>query len=317
MAAVPHSRGFSLPSICAVASAASGQLGAHFRRTSGTGYPSGKTGAFAIATVSAFISCKLRSCSGHQRLARRITAMAATQVDAHLNARIEEMIVLNPVIIFSKETCPFCDKAKNALKGSGLNFEVVELDNLRGGMDEKVMDVLAAITGGRTVPRVFIGGKFIGGGDDTAALAASGELKKLGSDAIGAYKQSLEGKGSFQFEKSSDEWRSMLDDKTFRILRQRGTEGPRSHAYDKFLPKVGHFSCAGCELPLYSATSKFASSCGWPVFNKCYSSELGQHVLGRPDGTGSLEIVCTRCGGHLGHVFYDAESAENPNGERH
>merc|ERR1712217_822971 len=118
--------------------------------------------------------------------------------------------------------------------------------------------------------------------------------------------------------KSEEEWRKELSPELYHMLRQRGTERPGSHEYDQFYPKSGYFSCAGCGLPLYSASSKFKSSCGWPVFDKCYHSEdLGCHVGTRPDGTGYLEIVCPNCGGHLGHVFFDSHTAQNPNGERH
>jgi len=104
----------------------------------------------------------------------------------------------------------------------------------------------------------------------------------------------------------------------YRILRQRGTEMPHSHEYNQFQPETGYFACAGCGLPLFSAASKFQSNCGWPVFDKCFHSEdIGCHVATRPDGSGSLEILCPKCSGHLGHVFFDAFSEKNPNGERH
>jgi len=141
------------------------------------------------------------------------------------------------------------------------------------------------------------------------------ELAKLAEDV---HMRSIRGQESFQLQKSNADWQTELGSEKFKILRLRGTEAPGSHPYDQFLPETGHFSCAGCGLPLYSAASKFASQCGWPVFDKVYESgDVGQHVRGRPDGSGSLEIICTRCGGHLGHVFYDSVTATNPNGERH
>jgi peptide-methionine (R)-S-oxide reductase len=228
------------------------------------------------------------------------------------------MAALKPVMVFSKSWCPFCDKAKQALKDSGVDYALLELDNLGEQTEGQIQDCLATITGARTVPQVFVGGKCIGGGTDTVALAASGELQKLVESANAKYKEALKGQGTFKTEKSDEDWQSELDPQAFRILRRRGTEPPGSHPYDKMLPEKGHFGCAGCGTPLYSASSKFASNCGWPVFKQVYESpELGQHVIGRPDGTGSLEIVCANCGSHLGHVFYDAVSESNPNGERH
>ncbi|XP_065830881.1 uncharacterized protein [Oscarella lobularis] len=88
------------------------------------------------------------------------------------------------VVVFSKTYCPYCKKAKDALKGIGLtDYTLYELDERDDGA--AVQDALQEITGGRTVPRVFVGGDFIGGGDDTARLANNGELaKKL--KAVGA-----------------------------------------------------------------------------------------------------------------------------------
>ncbi|CAK0809350.1 unnamed protein product [Prorocentrum cordatum] len=243
--------------------------------------------------------------------ARAATAGAAPGVaaNAYLKAKVEEMARLQPVMVFSKSWCPFCTKE------NGIRFAVLELDNLGASTEGQLQDALEAITGARTVPRVFVGGVCVGGGTDCQLMAASGALQKMAAAAADKHTKDLKGEGEFQFDK---DWQSELDSTAFRILRQRGTEPPGSHPYDKMLPEKGHFSCAGCGFPLYSASSKFASSCGWPVFNKVYESpDAGQHVTGRPDGTGSLEIVCTRCGSHLGHVFYDAVSEANPNGERH
>eukprot|EP00884_Botryococcus_braunii_P018640 jgi/Botrbrau1/545/Bobra.0010s0020.1 len=92
---------------------------------------------------------------------------------------VEKAISDNPVFIFSKSYCPYCKKAKAAL--SELlppgKIAALELDLRPDG--DNIQDALAQLTGGRSVPRVFIGGKFIGGGDDTVRLKQSGELAKL------------------------------------------------------------------------------------------------------------------------------------------
>lgn len=91
---------------------------------------------------------------------------------------VDGLIKSEKVVIFSKSYCPFCKKAKSALQQDlGNNFTVVELDERQDG--EAIQDYLNQLTGGRSVPRVFIGGKFIGGGDDTVAKQQSGELKKI------------------------------------------------------------------------------------------------------------------------------------------
>mmetsp|Transcript_18327 Transcript_18327/g.38130 ORF Transcript_18327/g.38130 Transcript_18327/m.38130 type:complete len:344 (-) Transcript_18327:62-1093(-) len=89
-------------------------------------------------------------------------------------------IAKHKVLMFSKTTCPFCFKAKEALNkelGGEGGFETIELDLVDNG--PAIQDALKIVTGGRTVPRVFINGQFIGGGDDTVAKQASGELREL------------------------------------------------------------------------------------------------------------------------------------------
>ncbi|KAL3148611.1 hypothetical protein ABBQ38_014039 [Trebouxia sp. C0009 RCD-2024] len=91
---------------------------------------------------------------------------------------VDGLIKSEKVVIFSKSYCPFCKKAKSALQQElGSKFTVVELDERQDG--DAIQDYLNQITGGRSVPRVFVSGKFIGGGDDTVAKQQSGELKKI------------------------------------------------------------------------------------------------------------------------------------------
>mmetsp|Transcript_52506 Transcript_52506/g.113679 ORF Transcript_52506/g.113679 Transcript_52506/m.113679 type:complete len:178 (-) Transcript_52506:76-609(-) len=95
---------------------------------------------------------------------------------------IDAFVQNNPVIIFSKTTCPFCNMAKQTLSGL-TDFAVVELDQRPDG--EMFQDALLKLTGARTVPRVFIGGKCVGGGTDVANLMKSGELAGLVAAAKG------------------------------------------------------------------------------------------------------------------------------------
>mmetsp|Transcript_144878 Transcript_144878/g.255371 ORF Transcript_144878/g.255371 Transcript_144878/m.255371 type:complete len:351 (-) Transcript_144878:123-1175(-) len=256
---------------------------------------------------------------GHPRF-QVSDARASLAEKTTMQTQVEEIIAMNPMVMFSKTTCPFCAKAKQAIVeiGEPDGWTMVELDQLDPNTAAQVQDHLETLTGARTVPRVFIGHQCIGGGTDTVNLAASGELKSLITNAKVEHRSDLQGKDFSDLGKTEDDWKKELDPKVYGILRNRGTEYPGSHEYDQFYPEEGYFACAGCDLPLYSADSKFRSSCGWPVFDKCYhSEEIGCHVGTRPDGSGSLEIVCPRCAGHLGHVFFDAFTDENPNGERH
>uniref|UniRef100_A0A7S1AQ48 MsrB domain-containing protein n=1 Tax=Noctiluca scintillans TaxID=2966 RepID=A0A7S1AQ48_NOCSC len=102
---------------------------------------------------------------------------------------------------------------------------------------------------------------------------------------------------------SSSDWRRRLTSKQFDILRSGGTEPPNSHSYVHFFPKMGFFVCAGCNLPLYSSSAKMQDS-GWPAWDKCFYSDVqGSHVSAKATWAGT-EVTCSRCKGHLGHVFY-------------
>jgi len=97
---------------------------------------------------------------------------------------VESTLKSKKVVVFSKSYCPFCTKAKEALakfKLSGDVYLVIELDkeaSKEATMDE-IQDYLQKKTGARSVPRVFVEGKFIGGGDDTVRMEKSGELKTI------------------------------------------------------------------------------------------------------------------------------------------
>merc|ERR1719309_232667 len=100
------------------------------------------------------------------------------------SALIQEKINRKKVMVFSKSYCPFCTKAKSVLKKyidsgelSSEDFEVLEMEN-RGDCDA-LQDELKKLTGARSVPRVFINGKCIGGGDETQAADKNGQLKAL------------------------------------------------------------------------------------------------------------------------------------------
>ncbi|XP_045581873.1 uncharacterized protein [Procambarus clarkii] len=87
---------------------------------------------------------------------------------------VKEKINTNCVVIFSKTYCPYCKIAKKEFGKLGIPYEVYELDKHSEGSE--VQDVLDVMTGARTVPRVFVGGKCIGGGTETTQLSKSGKL---------------------------------------------------------------------------------------------------------------------------------------------
>jgi peptide-methionine (R)-S-oxide reductase len=100
------------------------------------------------------------------------------------------------------------------------------------------------------------------------------------------------------------QWRQRLTPTQFDILRRAGTEVPYTHPYAKLHDK-GTFICAGCGLPLFSSDTKFESGTGWPSF---YQPIRPSAVKERHDLSGGMdrtEVRCSRCSGHLGHVFAD------------
>ncbi len=99
------------------------------------------------------------------------------------------------------------------------------------------------------------------------------------------------------------EWRDLLTPYEYNVLRRAGTEAPYSSPLNDE-HRRGVFSCAGCAQHLYSSNTKFDSGTGWPSFWKA----LDNAVLERPDTSSGMvrtEVLCSRCGGHLGHVFND------------
>ncbi|MGH6783434.1 MAG: peptide-methionine (R)-S-oxide reductase MsrB [Sphingomicrobium sp.] len=107
----------------------------------------------------------------------------------------------------------------------------------------------------------------------------------------------------FAVTRTPAEWRRLLGPERFAILRQAGTERAYSSPLDKEKRK-GVFICAGCAQPLFASAAKFDSGTGWPSFWKA----LPRAVVSRPDRSLLIErteVLCSRCGGHLGHLFDD------------
>jgi len=122
-------------------------------------------------------------------------------------------------------------------------------------------------------------------------------------------------KMSFPVEKSDDEWRAVLSKEQFRVIREKGTEAPFTGKYDKHMPDEGVYTCAACDAPLYKASHKFKSGCGWPAYFDNIPGAVTRHT-DRTFGMERTEIVCSKCGGHLGHVF-KGEGYKTPTDERH
>ena len=99
--------------------------------------------------------------------------------------------------------------------------------------------------------------------------------------------------------KTDDEWKLLLDQESYRITGESGTEKPFTGKYWDFNEK-GSFKCICCGQNLFESDSKFDAGCGWPSFD----DEIVGNVTRVPDADGRrIEIICANCSGHLGHVF--------------
>jgi len=116
----------------------------------------------------------------------------------------------------------------------------------------------------------------------------------------------------FPLEKSDADWRRELTPEAYRVLRKHGTERAGTSPLDHEA-RAGTFSCAACGQPLFASDTKFDSGTGWPSFFKPLPGAVGRRE-DRSLFTRRTEVHCSRCGGHLGHVFPDGPE---PTGERY
>ena len=116
-----------------------------------------------------------------------------------------------------------------------------------------------------------------------------------------------------EVEKSDEEWQSQLGPEAYRVLRHQATERAWSGRYVDHHGD-GTFRCAGCGAVLFDSSSKFDSGTGWPSFTEPAVAEAVELRRDISHGMMRTEVVCRRCGGHLGHVFDDGPG---PTGERY
>lgn len=108
---------------------------------------------------------------------------------------------------------------------------------------------------------------------------------------------------AYEVTHTDAEWQKLLQPDQYRVLRKAGTETPYTSPLNKE-KRAGVFNCAGCALPLFASSTKYESGTGWPSFWQ----PLDKAVVEESDTTLFMkrtEVLCRRCGGHLGHVFDD------------
>lgn len=109
---------------------------------------------------------------------------------------------------------------------------------------------------------------------------------------------------NFKKENKTEEyWERKLSKKEYDILRRGGTELPYTGKYNNHF-EDGIYVCKGCGKPLYKSKSKFDSGCGWPSFDECIKNSI-EYKKDKRIGVLRIEILCSNCGGHQGHVFND------------
>lgn len=112
-------------------------------------------------------------------------------------------------------------------------------------------------------------------------------------------------------KKTDAEWKQVLTQEQYDVLRNKATERPFTGEYYKHFEK-GVYVCAACGNPLFTSDAKFDSSCGWPSFDQA----IEKSVIYKEDGSLGMsrtEVMCANCGGHLGHVFDDGPTETTGN----
>ena len=103
---------------------------------------------------------------------------------------------------------------------------------------------------------------------------------------------------------TEEQWRAQLTADEFTVLREKGTERAFSGEYWNIF-EDGMYHCRGCGEALFESSSKFDAGCGWPSFDRAASADVVKEDRDMSHGMVRTEILCQKCGGHLGHVFPD------------
>jgi peptide-methionine (R)-S-oxide reductase len=113
--------------------------------------------------------------------------------------------------------------------------------------------------------------------------------------------------GDFAFSLTDEEWRERLDQQAYVVLRKEGTERPFTSPLNDE-KRAGTYHCAGCDQALFASATKYDSHTGWPSFYDFLPGSLGTEE-DRTFGMVRIEVHCSNCGGHQGHVFEDGPAS--------
>ncbi|TSA54381.1 MAG: peptide-methionine (R)-S-oxide reductase [Planctomycetaceae bacterium] len=112
------------------------------------------------------------------------------------------------------------------------------------------------------------------------------------------------GKAVRKIIKTEEEWKKILTEEQYRILREKETERPGTGKFVKF-SEAGKYVCAACGNELFSSQTKYDSDCGWPSFYDALSEDNIDTNKDSSFGMSRTAVVCNKCGSHLGHIFKD------------
>lgn len=104
--------------------------------------------------------------------------------------------------------------------------------------------------------------------------------------------------------KSEEQWKEELSPEQYYVIRQKGTDRPYTGKYDQHW-EAGTYECAACGNELFTSDTKFDAGCGWPSFYEALDKTKIIEKKDTSHGMVRTEILCARCGGHIGHVFDD------------
>ncbi len=137
-----------------------------------------------------------------------------------------------------------------------------------------------------------------------ASCTANGQKKMTDKTEPAASKKLAVADTVKKVVKTDEEWKAILTSDQYYVLREKGTDAPFTGKYT-YHKEDGTYHCAACGLELFSSDMKFDSNCGWPSFDKEIAGGKIIQQVDKSHGMIRVEILCGRCGSHLGHIFDD------------